>query len=115
MIEELERLLSKATPGPWGLESTAFHTFIRSRSEFVVGSQGMGGHGQDSANAAAIVALVNAAPALIAAAEAVVAWDAADRQGCLGGAGDLDTSITAMRIAEAQIRAAAKGMREVEG
>lgn len=72
MIEELERLLSKATPGPWGLESTVFHTFIRSRSEFVVGSQGMGGHGQDSANAAAIVALVNAAPALLAVAKAAL-------------------------------------------
>jgi hypothetical protein len=79
---------------------------------------------EEAANVRLTVAAVNAVPilsealpALIAAAEAVQAWEAADsagRKAVRDGTG-LAEALTAMEAAEALMSAAAKGMREVEG
>ena len=60
-IAELEALLAKATPGPWSSERDGL--IYASDDELVVDAF-------DTGDAAAIVALMNAAPRLIAVVEA---------------------------------------------
>lgn len=113
MIEELKRLTQAATPGRWRIVKNPFTSIIYAQDKVVVGSNGVASYGQDEINATLICAAVNALPALIAAAEAVVAYDAADQLARVMMSEDESAaSIIAWREAEALIFAAAKGLKE---
>jgi hypothetical protein len=127
MIEELKRLIAKATPGPWVAEreqysnSPAYSYCVRALTEpkkTAVAYTDMNGSRSTKAerdsNAALIAAAVNALPALIAAAEAVQAWAAADSAGRTAAQSDdpaeLAAAWRAVQAAEALLHAAAKGL-----
>lgn len=75
-IEELERLCAAATPGPWRANLHGVH-YLRfendNRNDVLPVCATSNCLGKDSANAAFIAALCNAAPALIALAKEVKA------------------------------------------
>jgi len=113
-IEAIERLARKATSGRWELSTTPFHTCIRSHSEYIVGSAGMASYGQDTVNAALIVAAVNALPALLrivdAADRAAEQFELlADQIGCNAGHWDGGSAATCEHC---QLRASARVIRE---
>lgn len=129
MIDELERLLNAATPRPWAVrvdnydQSPAlFSTVVAQRkgraSEVAyIASTDMNGSRatkqERHANAAAIVAAVNAAPTLIEAARAVIAWADADAAGrhALQGHADLSDALRHAEAAESRLRAIAKTLK----
>jgi hypothetical protein len=125
VIEELKRLIAKVAPGQWKVDVGVWdgRTFIKAvstngkttyRIARLLLTEHVDGVEYDKANAAAIAALINNAPALIAAAEAVRAYDAADQLArVMMSEDEAAASIIAWREAEALIFAAAKGMREV--
>ena len=74
-LDELERLLAEATPGPWrGEENGDGYLMHRSRPEVVLGRIA---HGNSRVDAVFVAALRNAAPHLLALARAAERFAAA--------------------------------------